>query len=111
VAELRELDALYLFGTLGMEAAMRPDGTVLVAVDEHWGEPNAPEPTWRVATSTERTLSIKVASQRWPEFAELLPQRPAGARDCQVCHGTGGITNSVYCGDCGAMGWINDQAI
>jgi hypothetical protein len=110
-AELRELNALYLFGTLGMEAVMRADGTVLVAVDEHWGEPDAPEPVWREATANERTLSIKVASERWPDLATLLPTRSATARDCEVCSGVGTIIDRIYCRACGAMGWIDDQAI
>ena len=28
---IRQLDALYLFGTIGMEAVLKSDGTVLVA--------------------------------------------------------------------------------
>jgi len=110
-AELRELDAVYLFGTLGMEAVMRADGTVLVAVDEHWGESDAPEPAWREATPNERTLSIKVASERWPELAALLPLRPASARACGVCAGVGAIGDKAYCSTCGAMGWVVDPAV
>ena len=110
-AMLREMDALYLFGTLGMEAVMRSDGVVLVAVDEHWGEPGAPEPEWREASPTERTLSLTVARERWPELSDLLPRRPVEARDCSACEGRGSIVPKVYCGECGALGWIEDRAI
>lgn len=34
---LRELDALYLFGTIGTEAILRGNGEVWVRPDEHWG--------------------------------------------------------------------------
>lgn len=112
-AMLRELDALYLFGTLGFEAVMRPDGTVLVAADEHWGEPHAPPPPWRTATERERTLSLVAAGERWPEVAELLPPRPASARDCVECQGHGTIAiqqTSILCSACGALGWIEEPA-
>ena len=112
-AWLREIDALYLFGTFGFEAVMRPDGTVLVAVDEHWGEPGAPEPPWRPATESERTISIVAARERWPEVAQLLPPRPAAARDCPTCQGHGALpigATSVLCSDCGALGWVIDAA-
>ena len=108
---LREMDALYLFGTIGMEAVMRSDGAVLVSVDEHWGEPNAPLPGWREATGTERTLSLTVASERWPELAELLPRRPVDARDCATCEGRGTIVPKLYCSECGALGWTLKRAI
>jgi hypothetical protein len=112
-ALLRSLDAIYLFGTFGFEAVMRPDGSVLVSVDEHWGEPDAPEPPWRPATREERLLSIAVASERWPEIASLLPQRPADARTCPACHGQGTVPLApprIFCNVCGALGWLPDAA-
>lgn len=110
---LRELNALYLFGTLGFEAIMRPDGSVLVAADEHWGEPNAPSPPWRMATERERTLSIVAARDHWPEVAGLLPDRPSGVKECPECQGRGAIPiqqTSILCSSCGALGWINEPA-
>lgn len=110
---LREIDALYLFGTFGFDAVMQSDGSVLVSVDEHWGEPDAPEPPWRAATSAERSLSIVAASERWPEIVQLLPPRPAAASDCSTCRGQGGGMNgqtTVLCRDCGALGWVYDAA-
>ena len=64
---LRELDALYLFGTIGMEAVLKADGSVLVSMDDAWDQPNAPPPRWRPATIPERTASLVIARKRIPE--------------------------------------------
>ena len=112
-AQLREFDALYLYGTLGFDSVMRSDGTVLVAVDEHWGEPSAPDPPWRVASPRERALAIAAASERWPEVAALLPDRPATARNCHECGGKGwwSVAETRFlCRACGALGWLCDAA-
>jgi hypothetical protein len=111
IAELlRRLDALYLFGTIGMEAVLRSDGTVLVAVDPSWDQPGALPPRWRPATEHERTASFVIAKKRIPELAELLPSRPSGAVDCAQCKGTGQIIHGVVCMDCGALGWVAPAA-
>ena len=104
---LEELGALYLFGTIGMEAVLLPDGSVLVAVDERWDEPQAPLPEWRRATETERTLSLMIARKRLPEVADLLPQRPPRVPDCPQCGGSGFLLgDAIACGNCGALGWL-----
>jgi len=107
---LRELDALYLFGTMGMEAVLKADGSVLVSVDDSWDQPDAPPPPWRPATVLERTASLVIARKRIPEVAELLPSRPPGAADCPRCKGTGRIIQEVVCMDCGALGWVPPAA-
>ena|SRR5262249_54074 len=54
------------------------------------------------------------ASQRYPELAELKPQKPAGAQTCSYCKGTGdpfsgtdmeNKFNNVSC-YCGKLGWL-----
>ena len=107
---LRELDALYLFGTMGMEAVLKADGTVLVSRDDSWGQPAAPPSPWRAATIQERTASLVIARTRIPEVAELLPSRPPDAADCPRCNGTGRIIQEVVCMDCGALGWVPSAA-
>src|SRR5258708_7175352 len=101
---LRELDALYLFATIRMEAVLKADGSVLVSMDDGWDQPNAPPPWWRPATILERTASLVIARKRIPEVAELLPSRPPGAEDCPRCKGTGRIFQEVVCMDCGGLG-------
>jgi len=107
---LRQLDALYLFATIGMEAVLKSDGTVLVAVDEDWDQPDRPAPLFRPATEQERTASLVIAQKRIPELAQLLPPRPADAIECDKCRGSGYIIQQVVCGNCGGMGWIAPAA-
>jgi len=109
-ALLRRLDALYLFGTIGMEAVLKSDGTVLVAVEDAWDQPSAAGPQWRLATEHERTASLVIAGRRIPELVALLPARPPGAVDCSRCRGSGEIVNGVACMDCGALGWVAPAA-
>jgi hypothetical protein len=105
---LREQRALYLFGTLDMEAILLSDGRVKVALDDSAGRDDVP--VWRDATERERTLSLVIAAERIPELKSLLPQRPDHARDCAVCGGLGYIAPKVACSDCGAMGWQSPTA-
>ena len=106
-ALIRRLEAIYLFGTIGIEAVLKPDGRVLVMVDEHFDKPFPPvEPQWRPASEHERTAALVIARQRIPEVADLLPSRPAGARNCPVCRGKGWLVQEVVCMDCGGLGWI-----
>ena len=106
-ALLRELNALYLFGTIGMEAVLRSDGSVLVSVDETWDKPKSPAAPWRAATPTERTASLTIGARRLPEVAQLLPPRSPTASDCTICGGTGRILQDIVCMDCGALGWVD----
>src|SRR6266545_7898300 len=82
--EMRRLDALYLFGTIGLEAVLKSDGTVFVAVDDAWDEPGRPPPPWRPATERERTASLVIARKRIPEVGELLPRSTGGRHN--LCH-------------------------
>jgi len=46
------------------------------------------------------------AAERFPELAELVPIRPAGAADCPDCEGRGRVLNDlVRCGVCYGLGW------
>jgi hypothetical protein len=103
---LRELDALYLFGTIGIEAILRGDSEVWVLSDEHWDDPAAPDPRWRPADEHERTASLVIASERMPELRSLLPSRPTNATSCSRCSGTGWLDGKVICPDCDGLGWI-----
>ena len=103
-ALLEQLEAVYLFGTFDIEAAMRRDGSVLVSVLVDWMAPVLETGPWRPATEVERTLSLGAAAKKWPELHELIPQRPISAVDCSFCNGVGSIDGAL-CGSCGALGW------
>jgi hypothetical protein len=105
-ALIRRLEAIYLFGTIGIEAVLKSDGRVLVLVDEHFDQPFPPvEPVWRPASEHERTAALVIARKRIPEVAELLPLRPPEAANCPVCRGKGWLVQEVVCMDCGGLGW------
>jgi hypothetical protein len=106
---LREQNALYLFGTLGMEAILQSDGTVLVSLEDS-GDAAASAPPWRVATERERRAAFVIGRKRIPEVEPLLPDRAAGAVDCKVCRGTGLMVQDIVCMDCGGMGWVEPVA-
>ena len=107
---LRALDALYLFGTIGIEAILRADGQVWVLPDDHWDDPTAPVPEWRPADERERTSALVIASKRMPELRQLLPERPSNATECPRCSGTGYFVEGIVCPDCGALGWLRAPA-
>jgi hypothetical protein len=107
---LRDLDALYLFGTIGTEAILRGNGEVWVRPDEHWDNPNATKPEWRPADKHERNASLVIAGARMPELRSLLPIRPSNAFDCMRCSCSGEIWGGVICPDCDGLGWISAPA-
>lgn len=107
---LREMDALYLFGTIGTEAILRGNGEVWVRPDEHGGQPDAPEPQWRPADTHERYASLVIAAEKMPEIRSLLPTRVADAVDCTLCTGSGWVVGKVVCPHCDGLGWILSPA-
>jgi hypothetical protein len=50
-------------------------------------------------------LALRLASERFPELAELRPRRPADARECPVCSGSGTLFGRLCCGQCSGLGW------
>jgi hypothetical protein len=103
---IRRLEAIYLFGTIGIEAVLKPDGRVMVLVDDHPDQPFPPvEPAWRPATEPERNAALVIGSRKIPELLQLLPRRPRAARNCKPCRGTGWLFQEIVCTDCGGLGW------
>jgi len=103
---LRELDALYLFGTLGTEAILRGNGAVWVRIDDGWEDEVSGVNDWRPAEESERRASLVIASKRMPDVRSLLPGRPTDAIDCARCSGTGWFLEKVVCPDCDGLGWL-----
>jgi hypothetical protein len=103
--EAREHGAIALMGTIGSVWLLRPDGD-LFDVDSDFGKPLTPLPACLHVTA------IAVGCERYPWLRELLPARPANARDCQVCGGSGRISvpgnaaPGIICDRCQALGWL-----
>jgi hypothetical protein len=59
-----------------------------------------------------RNIALAEGARTYAELREFLPQRPASARSCDVCNGTGTsaslpthLANSIVC-QCGGLGWL-----
>jgi len=111
---IREAGGISLFGTIGGEAYLRPDGTVWYYWAADWtNDPDRYE--WREGRGNERWAALVLGSKRMPELKQLLPIRPPNAPDCPRCGGRGeihvsrqsdGKERGIICPDCGALGWI-----
>ena len=108
-AWLRQAGGIPLYGTIGSEAALRPDGSVWTYGADNPLTPDAGS-SWREATGPERWGALTLGVARYPEVAQLLPKRPPGAKDCRLCKGSGYIHRDatgrgVVCPECGGLGW------
>ena len=116
-ASIREAGGVLLFGTVGSEGYLRPDGTVWLNEAENWTAPSSEDVrySWRQAEGKDRWSALTLGSRRLPEVAQLLPARPADAPDCSGCGGSGYRggrpgPGEMVCWDCGGLGWALDSA-
>src|SRR2546430_17627170 len=78
-ASLQEVGGMLLLGTIGLEVAVKPDGSVWVR-EEQSGS-SIPNPG-RTASAPERLGFLNEASGKWPELRLLNPARPFRASSC-----------------------------
>jgi hypothetical protein len=94
---------------MGGALAITADGDVLEILWDH------PGTATKVTDPRERSIAYYAVSQRYPELESISPKRPASARDCRACGGTGRpdvpvhLQDSVRCW-CGGLGWVPDEA-
>jgi hypothetical protein len=115
---LREAGGMLLYGSIGSEAYLRPDGTVWYYSAVDWV--NDPDKyVWHQGHGNERWAALVLGSRRIPELEELLPVRPPDTPNCARCDGRGeifvsrqsdGRDRGIICPDCGALGWITTGA-
>jgi hypothetical protein len=84
--------------------ALRPSGEcVFVAWD-------APEQAVPVQLGLPDFRVIHVArvrgALRYPDIPGIMPERPADARVCPSCHGTGQAIRPEFVCECGGLGWV-----
>ena len=105
-AWLRDLDGVYLYGTIGSEAILLADGSVRLWVAEQW--PASEDYTERAATKQERIAALVLGAERHPVLRELLPRRPLGATACPGCGGSSYMPGTkVICPRCSGLGWLS----
>jgi len=106
-AEVERQGGIRLYGTIGGEAVLRPDGSIwfneLVRI-------NPEEYSWRPATPREGIGALLLATSQFPELRELLPERRPDAPDCATCHGAGRVMQDLLCPACHGLGWLYDAA-
>jgi len=100
---IRKFEFLPLY--LGWVAVLglRPDGSLV-----SWDNEDDPEVLKPLSDSYWGRMAICQGAKKYPELVSLLPRRPAEARDCESCKGTGqleGLPQTIICG-CGGLGWI-----
>ena len=106
-ASLQEVGGMLLMGTMGIEVALKPDGSVWVREEEMASTVRQP---WRIASVQERAGFLSDASERWPELRPLIPARPSGAPSCARCNGSGYIVQEIICPSCRSLGWLIESA-
>ncbi|HEY0710473.1 MAG TPA: hypothetical protein VGG33_26955 [Polyangia bacterium] len=106
VSYVRENRALPLYVGWTETAGVRPDGTLVRwSTEEEW--PGVRE----LADAPWVNIALTEGAKRYPELRRLIPQRPAGARTCEQCAGSGTIRNlpddlkKIIC-TCGGVGWL-----
>jgi hypothetical protein len=119
-ADLRGVvgDAMYVFGSIGVDAALTSSAEVWVGeYDFDTVEGATATLTWHRASGTERVGFLVIATRRFPALEALLPQRPVFATACAACRGTGDWhlfsadrkeslrIGSMICKECGGLGW------
>lgn len=104
-----ELGALPLWADLIFTWALCPDGTVLRMDRDSLFHPTEPETDPFVLYAV-----LEQASRMIPELTVLVPDAPAGTRQCTRCGGTGtverqvdGATRLEVCMGCDGLGWIH----
>lgn len=107
---------LYLFGSIGLDAILMSDGTVLLYNHEEWDEGDGHE-TRHLASESERIAALVIGARRMPILETLLPRRPDTAADCEFCSGSGTWLpagsqgqpdgRGIICPKCSGLGWIS----
>jgi len=109
VRDFAKTGRLVLVRDWTVSIVISPAGDVAV-VDTEDGAPDRP------ATSAERRHALFRAIRHYPELVSLLPGRPANARTCTDCHGTGilvevlrnPVLRDLVC-SCGGAGWHPEE--
>ena len=101
-----ELNALPLYYDWSGAIGIRPDGEIV-----HWDYDNQDAGTQEVIDIVWVRTGLVAGAKRYPHLRSLIPKRPANARACEMCQGTGifpQFTN-VICG-CSGLGWVDEHS-
>ena len=102
---LSEARGMRLFGTVGGEVFLRPDGTTVALIEGARGESD----WWEEQNEADHLAALVLSLKRFPELERLLPERPDTAPDCTRCSATGFI-HGIVCATCSGLGWLRAPA-
>jgi hypothetical protein len=98
----RESGGLPVYVDAGGCLAIHPEGSVISKSWEPGGWEVERDPRWTM-------LAVVAGCEEYPELMALLPPVPEGAMDCEVCGGTGRVTETnsggPMCANCWGLGW------
>lgn len=97
---MEEQGVLLLHGDQAFLWLLEPEGRVLALDTDDVRQRLEPETSLAAAVH-----AVARAARQRPELRELLPRRPARARVCERCHGTGGLDVARMCA-CAGLGWV-----
>lgn len=103
-------NAVVMFYGMGDPLYLTLDGRVIIQdmLDE--------VPPREAETLIEAAIAVVVGAKvrDFPELLSILPARPENALDCGNCENTGwflagGVLGPFVCGDCGGLGWKQNE--
>ncbi len=97
----RDRTGVMIHGEIGGAAYIRLDGSIEL---EPWDED--PENPWRSDPNVVYAALV-AALKKWPELAELMPDRQPDSEDCLDCGAIGHFNRglSLLCPSCYGLGW------
>jgi hypothetical protein len=99
--------ALCVFGSLGVECYVSPDGDAFVEECDM----SEDSPAIRLKGPSGRAKALVLGAKRYPVLAELLPGRPEDAVTGEVCGGEGFLNfvapGYFICHACCGLGWTS----
>lgn len=97
---MKERGAYLLHGNQAFLWYLAPDGAVFYVDTDRYGNP------FELETEVPAAMNaVAQGARSRPELRELLPERPAQARDCSLCGGTGDEDKWGRC-NCAGLGWV-----
>jgi hypothetical protein len=100
---VREQAFLPLYIGWSATLGIRPDGSMV-----RWEQERSPPGLEPLLDPYWQRTALCQGMRTYPALGKLLPNRPAVARTCEACGGTGamqGAAAHVIC-DCGGIGWV-----
>jgi hypothetical protein len=95
-------DRMPMYGDKSGRFSITPDGVIYFTPRDQTTRRER-RPRWLI-------VATKAASKQFPELKALLPDRPEGARQCEMCKGKGKVLwpwrrVGPFCDGCWGLGW------